>query len=182
MNKHLTYFSITLLIITILFSCKSKEDILDDITSDTNSITAKINGEDFSASGLTVTAEYSIPNAMVQTLGIVGAEIPINGVTRAIALAIVSTDATWIISGETYTATGSTKVGAGEYNIENSTTNTDINAVSSNTDVATITITAIDYSTKLVSGTFSFDAIDEDDNSNTTYQVRDGEFNDVSFE
>jgi hypothetical protein len=57
----------------------------------------------------------------------------------------------------------------------------DIKAVSDNTEMATITITDIDFDTKLVSGTFSFDGADDDD-PNTIYEVRNGVFTDVSFE
>ncbi|MEZ4847299.1 MAG: hypothetical protein R3B93_01425 [Bacteroidia bacterium] len=48
-----------------------------------------------------------------------------------------------------------------------------IKALSKNTEVATITITEIDYSKKTVSGTFSFDAYDEDD-PGKIYEIRDG--------
>lgn len=144
------------------------------------SITADINGESFSASGILVTGELTESNASVQTLAIVGAELPLSGLTRGLVLAVVSTDGGGIIAGETYSATSSTLRAAGEYTLDDDA-QIDVKAYSSNTDVASISITAIDFDQKLVSGTFSFDAVDEDD-PNTVYEVRNGTFTDVSFE
>lgn len=169
-----------LFIITIFLSaCKENlaTDILDDLSGN-GSFSAKINGEDFSAEGVLVTAQYS-DQTVGQILGIGAAMLPSNGVTRAIALAIVSLDDSGINAGETYTATSTAKSASGEYSLDNN--NIDIKAVSSNTDVATVTITAIDYDKKLVSGTFSFDGTDEDA-PNTVYEVRDGKFENVSFD
>lgn len=180
MHKYSGSLSILIILIVIFSSCnKLDEDEIIENSGAKQSISAKINGEDFSASGILVTAQYSNLNEMVHSLAIGGAELPFNGVTRAIALAIVSADSTEINQGEIYTAISNSKIGAGEYAYDNNSI--DIKAVSENTDIATITITKIDYDKKLVSGTFSFDGSDEDD-PGTIYQIRDGVFTDVSFE
>lgn len=170
-----------ILVITFVFlsACIKVEDPVIDVPEGTATFSAKINGETFSVSGVQVTAEYVSQNVMVQTLGIAAAELPVNGVTRAIALAIVSTDSSGINEGETYVATSTSKAGAGEYNYDNGTV--DIKALSSITDVATITITKIDYNSKHVSGTFSFNGAD-DQTSSTIYIITDGVFTDVPFD
>ncbi len=172
-------FALLLLLGLSFTSCVEIPDILDDPTQ-TGSITAKINGEDFSVSGLLVTANLTESTANIQTLAIGGAKLPLDGITRAIALAIVSTDGNGFQAGQTYTATSTTEAAAGEYSIDDGNA-IDIKAVSENTDVATITLTDIDFTQKIVSGTFSFDGADKDD-LNTIYEVRDGVFKDVSFE
>ena len=177
MKNQIPVLLLTLIAILITSSCNLGEVV--DPQDGTNMISAKIDGGDFSVSGLLVSAEYSDINGMVHTLSIGGAKPPLNGVTEGIVLAIVSTDSSGIKAGETYTAVSTAKVGAGEYVFEDSSS--DIKAYSENTDVATITVTKIDFTEKMVSGTFSFDAVDEDD-PNKVYQIRDGKFEDVSFE
>jgi len=167
-----------LLFFMLLFSACKEEDNGIDIPTDGGEISAKINGKEFSTSGILVTAEYNIQNETIHSLAIGGAKLPVNGVTEAIALAIVSTDASGINVGDTYTATSTTKIAGAEYVFDDNTT--DIKALSGNTDVVTITITDIDFDKKLVSGTFTFDGTDDDD-PNTIYEVRDGIFKDVSF-
>jgi hypothetical protein len=170
---------IALLLSSILFiSACIKIDDPEMPDTGTASLSAKINGETFSVSGVFVSAEYTAQNQMVQSIAVAGAESPINGVNRAIALAMVAVDSTQIQSGDTFVATSTSRVGAGEYTFDNGTT--DIKAVSSNTDKATLTITNINYDTKLVSGTFSFEGSDDDD-PGTTYQITDGVFTDVPF-
>lgn len=179
MKQHI--FSLALMAILALAACQSAKDNIEPPQEEepANSLSAKINGEEFSVSGILVTAQYSASSQMIESLAIGGAEPPLNGTATAIALAIVSIDGTGINPGETYTANSSTKAGAGEYVFENS--NTDIKAESDNTDEVTITITAIDFDRKVVSGTFSFDGVDEDD-PGTVYEVREGVFKEVSFD
>ena len=178
--KSQTSIYLLLLIVWAISSCQPIEDIIDDPTNTgSQSISAKIDGEEFSVSGILITAEYSEINEMVQSLSIVGAKLPLNGVTEGVVFAVVSTDSSGINAGDTYTETSISKAGAGEYFFENSSLK--IKALSKNTEVATITITEIDYSKKIVSGTFSFDAYDEDD-PGKIYEIRDGEFKDVSFD
>lgn len=178
MKQHL--LSLSLLIILALTACQSaKSDIDIPDEEATNSLSAKVNGENFSVSGILVTAQYSVTGQTIETLAIGGAEPPLNGTSRGIALAIVSIDGTGINVGDTYTANSTTKAAAGEYVFDNSSA--DIKAESENTDEVTITITEIDFDRKIVSGTFSFDGVDEDDPT-TIYEVREGTFTEVSFE
>lgn len=170
---------ILLLSLLLLSSCAKR--LLDDLPENvlgSGSLTATINGDEFSANGILVTAEFSEENG-VATLVIGAAELPIAGVTQAIVLAMVAPDGTGIHSGETYTSTNVLKKAAGEYSIDDDAS-VDIKAVSENTDVATITISNIDFDAKVVSGTFSFDGADEDE-PNTIYEVRSGEFKDVAI-
>lgn len=168
-----------LLLLAILFSsCVDPNEIIDNIGD--ASFSAKINGEDFSVIGPLVTADYSEQSQIVATIGIVAAKLPIGGITEGFALAIVSTDSSGIQVGDTFSATSTEKAGAGEYVLEDGNA-VDVNAFSSNTGVASITVTAIDFDKKIVSGTFSFDAVDDDD-PNTVYEIREGKFTDVSFE
>ena len=171
-------FYLLMLCILLIASCRPDEEVFDP-TPGTNSITATIDGKEFSVSGITVTANYSIVADQIHTLSIAGAKSSLDGTTEGIALAIVTADSSFIEEGETYQAAGVPRTGAGEYFFENNSA--DIRAYSSNTDVATITITKIDYTDKIVSGTFSFDGVDDDD-PNTVYQVRDGVFTNVSFD
>ena len=172
---------ILLLSIWIIQACQPVEEIIEETPNDTaNVLSAKIDGVEFSVKGILVDAEYSRVNEMVQTLSIGGAKAPFNDVTEGLVLAVVSADSSGIFAGETYTSTSLTKVGGGEYVFDDNTIK--IKAVSDDdTHLATITITAIDYTKKVVSGTFSFDAVD-DNNPSKVYQVRDGVFTDVSFE
>ena len=171
--------SFTVLIITLFLfsSCGEIVDIIDD-PDGKNTITATINGEEFKISGLLVTATYTEQD-MVKTLGFGGAKLPLDGVTNTIALAVVTSDSVGINSGDVFSATTLTKAATGQYSIDGD--GVKIRALSTNTDVATITISEIDFDQKLVSGTFSFDAVDNDD-PDTVYEVRDGVFTDVSFE
>lgn len=176
MNRRLLSLSI-LLLITFIFSACQVDDIIDN-PSDTNSITATIDGEAFSVSGILVSAEYIAQNQMIQSMAIGGVKFPLNGVTQSLALAIVSIDSTGIAVDDVYNSGTVAKTAAGEYVLKDA--NTDIKAFSSNTNVAIIVITDINLTTKRVSGTFSFDASDDDD-STKIYKIRDGVFKDISF-
>lgn len=169
---------VVLLFLSFSFtSCEPIEDIKEEI-EEGGEFSATINGENFTAKGILVTAEYVSAATGVTSLGIAAAKLPLDGVTKAFALAIVSIDSTGIEAGDVFTSVSVQKVGAGEYTVKSDTE--DIKAVSSETKIATITITDFDLDNKLVSGTFSFDGIDEDD-PNTVYEVRDGIFTDVEF-
>ncbi|MEZ4685922.1 MAG: DUF6252 family protein [Bacteroidia bacterium] len=165
----------SLLVLTALISTSCTPDIVDPTGG---SLTATIDGESFSVNGILITATYGDVSEAIQTLSIGGAEPPFNGTTRGLALVVLSSDSTGINEGETYTATTLAKTAAGEYFLSNNST--DIRAYSNNTDVATITITSLDYDKKVVSGTFSFDGVDDDD-PGVVYRVRNGEFKDVVF-
>jgi hypothetical protein len=177
MNFRLFSVSILLLASTLFSACIDPNEIIEDQFGDA-SLTATINGEDFSASGLLITAEYSEQTG-VKTLGIVGAELPLGGDTRTITLALVSTDSTDLQVGDVYTASSIEKAGGGEYSLEDDTQK--IKASSDTDGFVGIAITAIDLDKKVISGTFAFDGEDSND-PGTIYEVREGVFIDISFE
>lgn len=181
MSSCISRFTFLLSTVLLLSSCVN--NIVDDIPEEVSGeglMTAKVNDEAFSANGIFVTAEASQSNDKIVTLAIGASELTVGGLTKAISLSLVSTDGSSIEAGETYTAASMSNTSAGEYAFEDNV-NVNIRALSSNTDVATITITEIDMVAKRVSGTFSFDATDPNV-PNMTYEVRNGEFRDVSFE
>lgn len=165
----------------ILSSCVTPliEDIPEKASGE-GSLTAEVNDDDFSVTGLLVTAEATQANNSIFTFAIGAAELPIGGLSRSISLSVVSTDGSAIEAGETYTAASMMNASAGEYSFQDNT-NVNIRALSSNTNVASVTITKIDMVAKRVSGTFSFDGADKND-PNIIYEVRNGEFTDVFFE
>ncbi|MEM6343461.1 MAG: hypothetical protein AAF927_06255 [Bacteroidota bacterium] len=165
-------------ILLVFFSCRRGE-IIEEFDYGPPSLTAKINGETFSVDSLLVSASYSIIDDRTQTLSISGAPPAFNGIVEGLALVLISADSTAFQTGENYIAGSLNKRGAGEYFVDNGTNR--IDALSENTNIATLVITEIDYLEKLVSGTFSFDAFDEDD-PDKIYQVREGEFKNVSFD
>ncbi|WNJ20355.1 hypothetical protein [Pontibacter sp. G13] len=166
------------LMIMLFVACQNNE-IDFDPTPSTNSIRATVDGVEVAISGITVTGNYTENSNWMQTLTVGGARTNPNGQVEGISLVMISADTTGIMEGDTYTATSLAKRGSGLYYIDNSPS--DISATSLNSDVATITITKLDYTEKLVSGIFSFEGVD-DDQPNQTYQVIDGEFTDVSFD
>lgn len=165
---------------SVLFlACQSVDpnEIIEN--TEGGSLSATINGEAFSVSGVQVSAEYAANTDMVQTMAVGGASLPLDGITRGLVLAIVSTDGTGIQAGDVYSGQSVVKVASCEWTLEEDMSE-GVNAVSNITEVATIAITAIDYDNNLVSGTFSFDGVDKDATS-TIYEVRDGKFTDVPF-
>ncbi len=179
MNLRISTFSALLFVMVFFTACPKNED--DSFTLEQGgTLTATVDGDLFSASGTEITAEHNTINTVTHTLTIGGIELPINGVTKSIVLAAVLTNnPTGFVSGEVYTASDPDRVAAGEY-VRNDNS-VDIKALSSNTGEATITITEIDFTNNLVSGTFSFDASDDDD-PNTIYKIRNGEFKEVAFD
>lgn len=158
-------------------SCDQTQEIIDDI-EEGGEFSATVNGSAYSVSGLLVTGEYSELQAGVTSLAIAAAQISLDGGSEAFALAMASTDSTGIEAGDEFTATSILHAGGGEYLIQGN--NQDVKALSTETNTATITITAIDFEKNIVSGTFSFDAVDSDDPT-TVYEIRDGVFTDVEF-
>lgn len=176
----MTYFSrlyFPLIIFFALTSCKQTDNLIDP-TPGENSMTAVIDGNEFAVSGIPVTANYSVVSDTIHSLAVGAATPPFDGVTEGIALALVSIGIDSMQAGDVFTATSLERRAGAEYFLQSPAQ--DISATAFETDVATVTITAIDYEEKLVSGTFSFDAADRDD-STTVYQIRDGVFTDVSL-
>jgi hypothetical protein len=172
MKKYIFIFFLSLSFMS--FSC-GPDEIIDPSTEDTF-LSATINGEEFLVRGIVVTASQSTIDGMMRNLSIGAAKQAANGDTKGIALAMISADSTEFKSGEVYNAISLSKRGAGEHFIDEGSSK--ISASSHETDIATITITEIDLTKKIVSGTFSFDAID-DDEPGKLYEVRDGIFNKV---
>ena len=168
-----------LLLACAFMSCQKAEETFNP-TPNTNSVTAKVDGEDFAVSGITVSGTYSINSDGWETLGIASGRTRSDGETDGISLTMISTDSTGIQVGDTYVATSLEIRGGCQYFL------TDVNgetleASSLETDVASITITEIDFATKVVSGTFTFEGAD-DDFPNVLVKVTEGEFKNVSFD
>ncbi|MEO0468929.1 MAG: DUF6252 family protein [Bacteroidota bacterium] len=165
------------LIFSVSFSaCIDVEEIIE---SEPGSITATINGESFSVSGLLTDGELNIQGTNIESMAIGGATLPLSGVTEGIALAIVAADGMPLEAGKTYTVSSNTAVAGAEYVQEGA--NLDLKAIAQENGLGTITITKLDRTEKLVSGTFEFDGID-DDFPNMVYEVRDGKFTDIVFD
>ncbi|MFK7923697.1 MAG: DUF6252 family protein [Bacteroidia bacterium] len=175
----LRLFTIACCLSLFAIACNPVEEIIKEQEKN-GTFTAKIDGEIFSLSGVFVSADYINTNGIVQSLAIAAAKPPITGTSEGIALVIVSTDSTDIAVGEVYSATNPAKLGAGEYVLDDDNT-IDVKAVSENTGIANITITKLDLTNNLVSGTFSFDAVDEDDPTKV-YKITEGVFTDIPLQ
>lgn len=149
------------------------------ITGDEGTLSCRIDGDLFSVSGILVSAELQYVGTEIQSLAIGGAEVPFGGVTRSIALALISADSSDIAVGDVYTATSSNKIAAAEYGYDDGVN--DLSALSDNTDIALIRITKLDWSARTVSGTFQFEGVDDND-PGTVYSITDGEFTDIPFD
>ena len=170
-------FCFPLFLFLALSSCKQTDNLIDP-TPGENSMTAVIDGNEFAVSGIPVTANYSVVSDTIHTLAVAAATPPFDGVTEGIALALVSIGIDSMQAGDVFIVTSLERRAGAEYFLESPSQ--DISATAFETDIATVTITAIDYEEKLVSGIFSFDAGDRDD-STKVYQIRDGVFTDVSL-
>ncbi|MEO1449157.1 MAG: DUF6252 family protein [Bacteroidota bacterium] len=169
------------LLISSLLACQPVDpgEITPEPDEEGGLLEALVNGVEFKVGGLLVSAEINDLANGIQTLTVGGANLPVNGEHDGIVLAVVSTDSTDIEAGEVYKASLQDPRVGGEYVIERDNQD-DLKAFSSETGVATITITALDRDKKLVSGTFSFDAVDPDF-PDTVYEVREGKFTAVPY-
>lgn len=143
------------------------------------SLSATINGTPFAVSGPLVTGELLGTAAGPRTLAIGGATLPLGGVTEGIALAFVHVDGSAFAAGQVHTGADTLYRGAGEWFRE--TTFLDVRALSAETGVATLTLTAFDTATGRASGSFSFDAVDPDD-PGIVQEIRDGTFTNVPID
>lgn len=169
---------------TLLFiaSCSTSDNGVDPLLNILNpakgSFSAKVNGEEFSTAYPFVAGAISL-NSGYQSLAI-GAVRTNATDTTGIALAFVAVDITSISSSQEFK--GNNPIFdfwvAGDYT-SNVHTADRIKASSGETDIASATITMIDTVNKKVSGTFSFTAKDPD--TDITYQVTDGKFENVEY-
>lgn len=160
------------------------EDIIEDLNDDMDnvdpgtpgSITAKINGEDFSISGIFVTADLS-DQSNGYLLAIGGLKW-VNETYYGMTLAMISSDFSTLDVGDTFSGGNSEMFFAGGYSVEIDD-EIEIQSSSELVSSASCTITKIDRENNLISGTFSFDAID--DSAEKTYEVREGVFTDIEY-
>lgn len=186
MKKNLTtllFFSVCLCFFTACGTDDEVNDILEDIGDNQTqngiaSIKASVNGNEFSASGVFVTSALSSLGNGSYSLAIGGARIN-NGINYGLVVGIVSTDFSRLSVGDTFVGDDSEALMIGYYTLDDNNAN-DFRAESEMENNNTLTITKIYREAKLISGTFSYDAIDED--TNNVYEVRDGEFTDVLYD
>ena len=179
MKKWHLYPVFLTLILVLAGGC---DNSIDDITlppGNGGTLTAIIDGQSFSVSGLLVSAEYQEIGTTVSSLFVGGATLPLGSSTEALVLAMVRTDSTAISSGDVFVGSDMTRLAAGEYTLDAATVS--VSALSANASFASMTVTSLDFTTGLVSGTFSFDAVDDNDPTKV-YEVRDGVFTNIPLD
>lgn len=169
-----------------LFGCGTDDGGLIDIPGDEpvapgtpGSVTCKIDGENFSASGVLATGVLTFTGDFY-AMAIGGVDF-FGQDTVGLALAMSGNNFATVMQGQVFTGEGdiiNTPLGAGEVNI-NQRPGKEIRAESLETKIATITITKLDQTNELVSGTFTFQGLDTD--NNTTIIVADGVFADIPY-
>ena len=179
--------NIIVLITIILFaSCSTSDNGIDPLKGILNpergTFSAKVNGQDFSTAYpfvAAVVSDQTVLNNQYHTLGI-SAVIPNTLDTTALAVVFfLPTNLVGISANQEFKGDNipfNFQV-IGAYN-SNSAGN-EIDASSAETDIALAAITMIDTVNKIVSGTFSFTAKDSD--TDITYQVTDGKFENVEY-
>lgn len=178
-----------LLILTLLVSlsgCLSDDveeiiDDIDDISGTPGSLVADVNGDSFSSSGSFVTADLSDQQNGGFTITMAGVRFK-DGFGSGIALVLFGTGFESLAVGDTFVGSDSERLVAGAYTIENLEDDNDsgeVNAGSLLNGSSRCTITKIDRTNGLISGTFSFDAVDED--TEETFEIRNGVFTDIEY-
>ena len=184
-NFYLKAAGIWLIALLIMSSCGSDDtpDLLpddDDVVPGTpRSVTCKINGEGFSATVPFTGGTLSLTGSFY-AIAIVGADF-FGRDTVSIAIAISGNELSTLNTGDAFSGTGNIleDFAVGEVNVNNRPS-VEQEASSSETDNATVTITKIDRDNKLISGTFSYEAVDPD--SQTTFSVTEGVFTDIEYD
>ncbi len=177
-----------IMIFSILPGCDTEdteEEIDDLLNGGPGSVTATINGEEFVAEGRLVEARLNIDDDPLEFSLRIDAERDKDGFEEDIDLNLFGVDFDLLEVGDVFTG----DAGFGELNFSGNYgkisrmqgDDTDIQT-ETEPDVASnvCTITKLDRENRLVSGTFSFDAIDFFDGTGT-YEVRDGVFTDLSY-
>ncbi len=172
-----------LIIIVLLVSCATSDNEIDPfkgiLNPEKGSLSAKVNGQDFSTAYPFVTAEIAgdIP---FMALAVAGVRTNATDTTGIVLAFFVSTD--FVSTADNQEFKGDNLpfnfhfTGAYTSNVH---TADRINASSTETDIALATITMIDTVNKKVSGTFSFTAKDPD--TDISYQVTDGKFENIEY-
>ncbi len=178
--------SILIAALLIISACGSDDTLIDMIPDDNavppgtpGSITCKIDGENFSASGVLATGDLAFTGEFY-VLGIAGVDF-IDQDTVGLVLVVSGNGFGTLMEGQVITGTGdiiNNPLAAGEVNI-NQLPAKEVAATSLETDVATITITNLDRDNELISGTFSLEGLDPD--TNTTVIVTEGDFTDIPY-
>ncbi|MDN5215827.1 DUF6252 family protein [Fulvivirgaceae bacterium BMA12] len=173
------------IIALVLFTaCGSDDDTGlipdDDVAPGTpGSITCKINGQTYAATFPFVTGALSTTND-IYSFALGGVDF-LGKDTVSIAMAMTGTDLSRLSAGDTFSGTGNIFINfaLGTVIVKNRPA-VDEDASSSETDVATITVTKIDRDNELISGTFSYEAFDDD--TQNTFKVTDGVFADIKYD
>ncbi|WP_418639443.1 hypothetical protein [Winogradskyella sp.] len=177
--KRLLFMLVSL---SVLVACSSNNS--DDFNEPNDLsgayLTAKVNGEDFVVEGNSIlTGVYAqlVESNSVFVFGIGATTFDDGFNARVVSLALGGLDFDMVVAGGEYYAQQGDLTVAGYYNEQN--TNDTYLSSESNME-AYVKITTIDKINRVVSGEFQFVSID-DDNSNITYAVTDGVFNEIEY-
>lgn len=183
MKKAWKTYSFKTLLMTILVAlicgC-SDDDPGEDPFLDGNAgeITATVNGSNFRSIGISSTA-------FVDDFGL-GEQIVIGGIDvsnldrlTGVTIVFFTSDFSQLSVGDTFSGASMDMLMTAGYAIDLDGDDT-LGAVAELVASTVGTITGIDRSNKLISGTFSFDAIDDD--TGDIYEVRNGVFTQIPYE
>ncbi|MEM6526365.1 MAG: hypothetical protein AAF693_21400 [Bacteroidota bacterium] len=176
--SNLIRIQIVLFVAITVFGCTDDEP--EEITVDTNAgeITATINGASFRSFGVSSTA-------FVEDFGL-GDQLVIGGIDvsnlnrlNGVSIVLIMPDFSQLSAGNTFSGSSMDMLMTAGYAIDLGGDDP-LGATAELVASTTGTITAIDRSNRLVSGTFSYDAIDED--TGDVYEVRNGVFTQIQYE
>ena len=178
---HLFCFFIVLATISAVSCKKSTDDAgtkpneTDNTQNIIGAITAKIDGVDFSAKGPFVTGSLDETNGFY-TIGLAAGDLS-KGDTAAIVIALVGQDFNTLKEGDRFLGTNvlPNKIATAKYVLNKNGTETE-----APTDkVIIVVITELNKTKNLMSGTFSFEAVDEE--TNQVHNITDGVFTNIEF-
>lgn len=163
-----------------LLSCDIEDEIANILGDGT--VTADINGQTktFEFGPNSVAAAITSSEAGPTTIYAFGLGASSDGVsnnseTTSIGVTLIMDSPDVIVAGATFTYPNDLVGGSYSYEDENGSTTTDAD----NNTSATLSITAVDVAGERISGTFSYVVIDDD--TNVTYTVSNGSFNNIPF-
>jgi hypothetical protein len=179
----------TFIVLTTLLSfssCSKDDDKKEDTTekekepvAQSKTISCKINGAAFSAAYPFSTGTLN-ESGNIYTIALGAVKVSLQGGTTGIALGLHGTDLSSVKAGDVYTASGFPTVYLAIGGVDINNGSEEENATSEETGEATITITKIDHTQSIISGTFSFKALDPD--TQTLFDVTDGVFTDIAYD
>ena len=172
------------LVVLLMAACGS-DDSADPVPDNNEvepgtpgSVTCKIDGEAFSAVSPFNAAQVTFTDDFY-AIAVTGIDF-FDQDTVAVALAMSGINFSSLSAGAVFSGTGTVgldfALGAVEVNRRPTT---EIDARSDETEVAEFTITKIDRENQLISGTFSYRAVDPDTGS--SFEVSDGIFTDMEY-